>query len=71
MVTDLLKNTTILPERFPNSTNSKWIRIYFLNGKTCLGYYSYKEDTWREFNDILNLHNTSALNKKTIKGWHY
>ena len=41
------------------------------SGKTCLGYYSYKEAAWREFNDILNLHNTSVLNDKLIKGWHY
>ncbi len=68
---DLLKKINIMPERFPNSNNSKWIRIHMLNGKTCLGYYNFKEESWREFNDILNLHNTSILNAKMIKGWHY
>lgn len=68
---DLLKKVNVMPERFPNSNNSKWIRIHFLSGKTCLGFYNYKEQTWREFNDVLNLHNTSLINEKTIKGWHY
>jgi len=71
IITDLLKKTTVMPERFPNSNNSKWIRIHMLNGKSCLGYYNFKEENWREFNDILNLHNTSSLNVKMIKGWHY
>ena len=68
---DLLKKINILPERFPESNNSKWIRIHFQSGKTCMGYYSYRDQLWREFNDILNLHNTSVINEKTIKGWHY
>jgi len=69
--TVLLRKINVIPDRFPDSTNSKWIRIHMQSGKTCLGYYSYKEAAWREFNDILNLHNTSVLNDKLIKGWHY
>ncbi len=68
---ELLKKINIMPDRFPNSSNSKWIRIYMQSGKTCLGYYNFKDETWREFNDLLNLHNTSTLNTKMIKGWHY
>ncbi len=60
-----------MPERFPNSNNSKWIRIHLVNGNTCLGYYNFKDGNWREFNDILNLNHTTALNEKTIRGWHY
>jgi len=69
--TVLLRKIKEMPERFPNSTNSKWIRIHMLSGKSCLGYYSFKESAWREFNDILNLHNTSTINDNLIKGWHY
>ena len=68
---DLLKKVSIMPERFPNSTNSKWVRIHFLSGKSSLGYYSFKEEAWREFNDHKNLHNTSVVNIKVIKGWNY
>ena len=68
---DLLKKINSLPEQFPGSTNSKWIRIYFLTGKSVLGYYNYKEEQWREFNDISNLHNTSIIKSNVIKGWHY
>ncbi len=71
MSTDLLKKINVIPERFPNSNNSKWIRIHMQSGKTCLGYYSFTDQLWREFNDILNLHNTSTINDKLIKGWHY
>ena len=67
----LLRKINVIPEKFPNSDNSKWIRIHMLSGKSCLGYYSFKDEAWREFNDILNLHNTSVINEKTIKGWHY
>ncbi len=68
---DLLKKVSVIPEKFPNYTNSKWIRIHMLSGKSCLGYYSYKDEEWREFNDLLNLHNTSVINVKNIKGWNY
>jgi hypothetical protein len=68
---DLLKKINILPEQFPGTTNSKWIRIYFQSGKTVLGYYNFKEAQWREFNDIRNLHNTSIIDTKFLKGWHY
>ncbi len=68
---DLLKKINNLPEQFPGTTNSKWIRLYFQSGKTALGYYNFKEEQWREFNDIRNLHNTSTIDSKFLKGWHY
>ncbi len=68
---ELLKKISAPPEKFPNFNNSKWVRIHLLSGKSCLGYYSYKDDQWHEFNDLQNLHNTSVLNVKNIKGWNY
>jgi hypothetical protein len=68
---ELLKKASAPPEQFPNTNNSKWIRIHLSTGQSCLGYYSYKDQQWREFNDLQNLHNTSVLNVKNIKGWNY
>jgi hypothetical protein len=68
---ELLKKISTPPEKFANFQSSKWVRIHLLSGKSCLGYYSYKDDQWREFNDLQNLHNTSLINIKNIKGWNY
>jgi hypothetical protein len=66
----LLKKITETPEKLPHYDDSKWVRIHLTSGKSCLGFYSYKEDQWREFSDIQDLSHTSLLNTNTITGWN-
>jgi len=59
------------PEQAPNSINSKWVRIHLVTGATCLGFYSYKKNLWKEFKDLKNLFHATTINEKNIRGWNY
>lgn len=66
-----IKGVDEKPEQAPNSLNSKWVRIHFIAGTSCLGFYSYAQQTWKEFKDVKNLFHATPINEKLIRGWNY
>jgi len=71
MRNNFVKGTEEKPEQIPYSNNSRWVRIHYLNGVSCLGYYNYKLCTWNEFKEMQNLANTVIVQEKSIRGWNY